>query len=660
MKTIKILILIVVSLFTSNEMFSQGSFFDIFFVKDINHNADIYYISDISKPNNVRRLTTDSATDNHPDYFIKKTPPYDTMVVWSSNRDGNFELYYGTLPDLEATKVRITNNNYADRHPHFSPDGTRIIYTAKYRFEPATVCPKSECSIPVSEPCGWYEGLRIVTVGTWVISDFDLRNKTIIGGSTWPNLFSTWIGHPSFSDDGSKILFSAALDEDGTDWETYSMDFSPPNIISNIKQLTKGSNYPDSPNPINMSAGAHFIESDSKIIYSSTRTPLGNSQLFVIPSSSSNAPVDPVNQLTWHYGNDYVPQELSDGRILFTSDLGLNSICPPTDTGATIDLDLVIMNPDGGGRINLTDNDTTNEMLLIGDEVSWFCGLKPNLSECTFYPKTWNICWFKELHTMGTDPLYLPDFPKRNLYTESYKKVCSYLNMQDPQYLSEIFNAMNRYWSKCDTSWMDVPSWWTIPSIYAKWDTSKPASPALISPPNKASMDSVHINFDFNDVPLATKYITEVSRNPSFVPIELVELSLTSVAPITITGNGRHYWRTGAIKGTDTIYSTICYFDITSSVGIEGINTDNTKNIFVHPNPFSDKTKINFYLKNVGDVKILIYDATGREVDLVFRKNLPVGNNSIEWDGSSFQGGVYFYKIITNDLIETGKMILEK
>ena len=30
---------------------------------------------------------------------------------------------------------------------------------------------------------------------------------------------------------------------------------------------------------------------------------------------------------------------------------------------------------------------TADEMLLIGDEVSWFCGLSPNLSECTYIPK---------------------------------------------------------------------------------------------------------------------------------------------------------------------------------------------------------------------------------------------------------------------------------
>lgn len=642
----------------ANVAFAQGSFFDIFFVKDVNHNADIYCMNS-GNPSVVRRLTTDSATDNHADFFIQTSAPFDTMVVWSSNRGGNFELYFGTLPDLEATKIRITNNNFADRHPHFSPDGTKIIYTAKYRFESATVCPKDECSIPVSEPCGWYEGLRIMTVGTWTISDFDFRNMTIIGGGTWPNLFSTWIGHPSFSEDGSKILFSAALDEGGTDWETYFADFSPPNNISNLTQITLGSNYPASPNPIQMTAGAHFVENDSKIIYSSTRTPLGNSQLFVVPSASVAVPVDPSNQVTWNYGNDYVPDELENEKILFTSDLGPNSICLPPDTGATDDLDLFLMNSDGSGRINLTDNDSVDEMLLIGDEVSWFCGIKPNLSECTFFPKTWNVCWFRELHQMGTDPLYLPTFPKRNLYTESYKKVCAYMNMQDPLYLSQIFNEMFYYWLDCDTSWEDAPSWWTIPSIFGRWDTSKPASPALISPLNKATLDSTKITFDFTDVPAATGYKTEISKNPNFVLVEIVSLSLQSQAPITVTTSGRYYWRAGAIKGSDTTYSTVWYFDL-NPLGVKEIGNNSKKFLFANPNPFSEKTRINFSLANEDDVKIVIYDVMGKEIQLLLNKHLPLGMNSVEWNGKDFPNGIYFYKMQTKKFTATEKIILMK
>ena len=97
-----------------------------------------------------------------------------------------------------------------------------------------------------------------------------------------------------------------------------------------------------------------------------------------------------ATQLTSHVGNDYVPEPVGLGEFVVVSDLGTNTICGdllPAIPGATADLDLVLVNSATATRVNLTDNDAADEMLLIGDEVSWFCGLKPNLSACTYQPR---------------------------------------------------------------------------------------------------------------------------------------------------------------------------------------------------------------------------------------------------------------------------------
>ena len=109
-----------------------------------------------------------------------------------------------------------------------------------------------------------------------------------------------------------------------------------------------------------------------------------------MPATSTDVPVTSATQLTSHAGNDYVPEPISNGTFIVVSDLGTNVICGDPNQlqpGPTADLDLALIDPVGGTRLNLTDNDAADEMLLIGDEVSWFCGLKPNLSACTYQPR---------------------------------------------------------------------------------------------------------------------------------------------------------------------------------------------------------------------------------------------------------------------------------
>jgi hypothetical protein len=101
-----------------------------------------------------------------------------------------------------------------------------------------------------------------------------------------------------------------------------------------------------------------------------------------------DVPVGGATQLTVHPANDYVPEAMPDGSFMVTSDLGMTSLCWP-GPGPKADLDLVLIDPYGGRRILGSEGD--DEMMLIADEVSWFCGLKPNLSQCTFQPRVMSI-----------------------------------------------------------------------------------------------------------------------------------------------------------------------------------------------------------------------------------------------------------------------------
>lgn len=79
-----------------------------------------------------------------------------------------------------------------------------------------------------------------------------------------------------------------------------------------------------------------------------------------------------------------------------------------------------------------------------------------------------------------------------------------------------------------------------------------------------------------------------------------------------------------------------------------------------YPNPFNPSTKINFGLKNAGEVEISLYNVLGSKIATVFSGYKNAGSHSILFNGSNLSSGVYFYRITTNDFIQTKKMILEK
>ena len=83
-----------------------------------------------------------------------------------------------------------------------------------------------------------------------------------------------------------------------------------------------------------------------------------------------------------------------------------------------------------------------------------------------------------------------------------------------------------------------------------------------------------------------------------------------------------------------------------------------------YPNPFNPGTKIRFAIPNVGTVprtvRLIIYDALGREITTLVNEQLNPGTYEVDWDASNYPSGVYFYKLIADDYTATKKMVLIK
>jgi hypothetical protein len=79
-----------------------------------------------------------------------------------------------------------------------------------------------------------------------------------------------------------------------------------------------------------------------------------------------------------------------------------------------------------------------------------------------------------------------------------------------------------------------------------------------------------------------------------------------------------------------------------------------------YPNPFNPSTNIRFDVQKPGFISIKIYDMLGREIALIVNEQLKPGTYQVDWDGTNFTSGVYFYTMRTEGYTQTKRMVLIK
>lgn len=85
-----------------------------------------------------------------------------------------------------------------------------------------------------------------------------------------------------------------------------------------------------------------------------------------------------------------------------------------------------------------------------------------------------------------------------------------------------------------------------------------------------------------------------------------------------------------------------------------------------YPNPFNISSKFKVQItsnvkRQTSNVKVIVYDVAGKEIIKLLDENLKPGEYEIDFNGSNYSSGIYFYSlIIDGNLIDTKKMILLK
>ena len=79
-----------------------------------------------------------------------------------------------------------------------------------------------------------------------------------------------------------------------------------------------------------------------------------------------------------------------------------------------------------------------------------------------------------------------------------------------------------------------------------------------------------------------------------------------------------------------------------------------------YPNPFNPSTEIKFAIPEAGNVTLVVYDALGNQITSLVNDYLSAGNYTATWNAKSYASGVYYYRIETNEFVQSKKMILLK
>jgi minor extracellular serine protease Vpr len=79
-----------------------------------------------------------------------------------------------------------------------------------------------------------------------------------------------------------------------------------------------------------------------------------------------------------------------------------------------------------------------------------------------------------------------------------------------------------------------------------------------------------------------------------------------------------------------------------------------------YPNPFNPTTQIEFTIPSATPVKLIVYDLLGREVDRLVDDILEPRHYIINFDASNLSSGYYYYRLISETVIETRSMLYLK
>ncbi|MCD6163722.1 MAG: T9SS type A sorting domain-containing protein [candidate division Zixibacteria bacterium] len=263
--------------------------------------------------------------------------------------------------------------------------------------------------------------------------------------------------------------------------------------------------------------------------------------------------------------------------------------------------------------------------------------------------ETWEFD-FDSIGNVSCNPLYVSD---EDVHLQAFSPL---IDAGDPTYLDT------------DGSRSDIGAYGGIYGESYEYLDLPPAVPDSIS--GQYNQDTVYINWRFNTEADFRGYLLYKDTISGFEPSvfnQIAEPETSYYIDTDVDNEHNYYYRIASVDNQDNIsdYSEeleIALTDIWNQSGaalprITSIKTN-------YPNPFNTSTTIVYSVANLGpipaEIKISIYDITGRKVRTLLDERRDIGEHNVIWDGrddygSECSSGVYFAKISQWSLELSGK-----
>jgi len=101
---------------------------------------------------------------------------------------------------------------------------------------------------------------------------------------------------------------------------------------------------------------------------------------------------------------------------------------------------------------------------------------------------------------------------------------------------------------------------------------------------------------------------------------------------------------------------TFEYFELEQVVKIGSLN--DFALLQNYPNPFNPSTNIEFVIPEKSSVTLTVFNSIGEEVSILVNDKKEAGSYMVNFDARGFTSGIYYYKLQTDDFVQTRKMIL--
>lgn len=168
---------------------------------------------------------------------------------------------------------------------------------------------------------------------------------------------------------------------------------------------------------------------------------------------------------------------------------------------------------------------------------------------------------------------------------------------------------------------------------------------------------SLYIHFYNSALDLLTTHYTSVSENEQFTRVNLITPPSppnTSYMDIKLYadwyGTSGGYW------------DDVNLLNLGMGKNVDDYRSENTIDYLIdnYPNPFNSQTTILYSLKNEGNVKIVVYDVLGNELQTLVNEKKVAGSYEIIYSPSKLNSGIYFITLQSDYYFTTKKVILMK